>query len=109
MRSPDGLRPTKPRALPQSPQFFMISWLHTVGHKFSKRTDVAIDARPVECREISVAVLYADHGPRISSRRQHGIHQKSGHAPVAVRIRMDVAEHPVSQESANAGRGFLFE
>jgi len=59
--------------------------------------------------EIVVPVFDADHSPWKTTRGQHDIHQETGHPPIAVRIGMDIAEHPVPKDCADGWFFFRFE
>ena len=83
--------------------------LNPLREEFGKGADLLIDACIVQSRQVLLAVFDAHDGPWIAARRQHCVHQKPGHATIPVRIRVNIPEHPVAQNRANAGLGFMLQ
>src|SRR5215472_2029785 len=80
-----------------------------LSDEFREGRNVSVDAGAIERREIRVAVLYPNDGPCISARAEHGVHQEPGHAAVAIRVWVNVAEQPMRENRANAWIRFFFE
>lgn len=82
---------------------------HAVGDERRERRDIHVDARPIQCGQISVPILDANDRPGIAARRQHRVHHEARYPSVPVRVRMDVAKQPVPEHSADARVRFVFQ
>src|SRR5213594_5222369 len=82
---------------------------HPLRDKSCEGRDVRVDAGPIECCQVCIAILNPDHGPGIPTRCQQRIHQKASYPSVAVRIRMDVAEKPVPEDGADTRLRFTLQ
>ena len=58
---------------------------------------------------VDIAILDPNDGPRIAPGCQHRVHDKARHAPVAVRVRMYIAEQQVPEHGANGRFGFSLQ
>src|SRR5258708_3691746 len=69
--------------------------LHAADNKGCKRMDVHLDTGAVQGAQIRLAIPDANHRPRIAARSQHNVHQKTRHATVPIRVRVDITQKPV--------------
>src|SRR5579864_233170 len=92
---------------------FATATLKAISARFSSgNREMSLPVFIVCCRNVSKGrhkLLYLLYGlpPGFPTRRQ--LMKKTRHAPVAVRIGMDIAEQPVSEYGADGRFGFLFE
>jgi hypothetical protein len=83
--------------------------LNPLREKFGKGSDLLIDARAVQRRQVLLAVFDAHNGPRITTGGKHRVHQKPGDAAIPVRVRVNIPKHPVAENRTNTGLGFMFQ
>src|SRR5580700_9987935 len=83
--------------------------LHALCDEGCERLNICVDTGAIQRREIRVPIFNTNHGPGITARRQHRVHQEPRHAAVSIRVRMVIAEQPVPENSADAWIYFLFE
>ena len=71
---------------------------HAGAEERRERPDIGVDAGRLEGCHVGGTVFYLDNRPRVATSNQQGVHQEARHAAVAIGIRVDVTEQPVSKD-----------
>ena len=78
-------------------------------HEIRVRFSLLIHTGRLQSGQVGLALLDSDNRPWISAGGQHSIQQEPRDAAVAIRIRMDVTEKPVSRCRPHGRFGLFLE